>query len=139
MTKSSFIPAVFMLLTGILFTACKKEEAPSFSEQLTGNWKSQSVNIDGTDASTIFASDVNLKADGSFTLKVNYTDIFTGQPKSDDYTGNWQSDETAQVITLNFDDAPTQTWKISGFSETAMTADYSSEDGKKFKVTFKKQ
>lgn len=140
MKKSTFIPAS-LLFVALAFGACKKDnnDVQTLEEQVTGAWASQSVKIDGADATPFFASDLHLGNNGAFTLRVTSTNPFTGQTTTDEDTGNWRTDEAAQTVTLNFDNAPTQTWKIVNVTQNSMTAQYTDAENHAFEVGFAKQ
>lgn len=138
MKKSAFIPAL-MLFAALAFTACKKDDVKTLEEQATGAWASQSVRIDGADASLFFTSNLSLNDNGTFSLKVITTNPFTGQTTTTTDTGNWRTNEETQTITLNFDNSPTQEWKITTINQNSLTAQYTDLENHQYVITFAKQ
>lgn len=138
MKNSSFLSAS-LLFVALAFVACKKDTAQSLEEQVTGTWASQSVRIDDANASAFFSSSLDLQNNQSFNLRVTSTNPFTGQTTTTDNTGNWRTNESAQTVTLNFDNAPTQEWKVVDITQNSMSAQYTDADGHEYDITFAKQ
>lgn len=139
MKNSAFIPAS-LLFVALAFGACKKDnDVQTLEELVTGAWASQSVKIDGANATAFFSSDLTLNNGGAFSLRVTSTNPFTSQTTSDDDTGNWRTDEAAQTVTLNFDNAPTQTWNVTNVTQNSMTAQYTDAENHQYEIGFTRQ
>ena len=125
-----------IVLLALSFTACKKDVQKAFDEQVAANWASQSVKVDDTNVSSVYTFNIDLRDDHTFTLKTTTTNPFTQQTTTATNTGNWSADEAAQSVTLNFDNSPTQSWKISNLSDSNMTAKYTDETAHKYEIAF---
>ena len=88
-----FMPVCFaLLLVGLAFTACKKDE--TFTEQLTAEWNSTSIKIDGVaspSATTLF---LHLQTGNIFEITTNIT------PFTHPTSGSWSADEGNSKLTL---------------------------------------
>ncbi len=125
-----------ILLVALSFTACKKDVQEVFDQQIAATWLSQSVKVDASDVSSVYKFNIALREDHTFTLKTTTTNPFTQATVTNTNTGNWSSEENTQTITLNFDNAPTQTWKITNLTKTGMTAVYTNEAAQKYEIAF---
>lgn len=125
--------ALFLALS---LTACKKDVQEAFDEQISATWGSQSVKVDASDVSSVYSFNIALREDHSFTLKTTTSNPFTQETTTTTNTGNWSADESSQTVTLNFDNAPTQSWIISNLSNSGMTAKYTDEAAHKFEIAF---
>ena len=125
-----------ILFTALSFTACKKDVQEAFDEQIAATWASQNVKVDGGDVSSVYKFNIALREDHTFILTTTSTNPFTQATSTDSDTGNWSSDEAAQSVTLNFDNAPTQSWTIRNLTNSAMTARYTDETGRKLEIGF---
>ncbi len=127
-----------ILFVALSFTACKKDDQKAFDEQISATWASQSVKVDDTNVSSVYTFNIVLRADHTFTLKTSTINPLTQHTTTDTNTGNWAADESAQTVTLNFDNAPTQSWTISHLTETGMTAKYTDESTHRYEIAFAK-
>ena len=125
-----------ILLVSLSFTACKKDVQKAFDDEISSTWASQSVKVDASDVSSVYTFNIVLREDHTFTLKTTTRNPFTQATATNTNTGNWSSDEATQAVTLNFDNAPTQTWKISNLSASGMTAQYTDETAHKYEIAF---
>jgi hypothetical protein len=139
--KNSAFALALLLSMGLALTSCKKDEdtEPTFRQQVTGHWVSQSVERNGVDATSGFSSDVQLNADESFAIELNYIEPFTGQSLKTDYNGSWETTDNGPKLTLNYNNAPTQIWTISGLSDNSMTAEYTDSQGQRYEIVFTKR
>lgn len=138
MKNSAFIP-VCLLFAALAFTSCKKDDIKTLAEQAQGAWASQSVSIDNADASTFFKSNLTLNNGSGFTLKVVSTNPFTGQSTTTNDTGNWRTNEDTQTIVLNFDNSPTQEWKVTNITQDNLSAQFTDAENHKYLISFAKQ
>lgn len=106
--------AVFALLA-VIFTGCKKyEEGPSFTllskkSRLAGDWKIESVTVNGTDYTSAYNTLVgssfvmSIKKDGTYTIGGNFTDNGTWVFSSDKtqlISTSSSTGSTAQTVTI---------------------------------------
>jgi hypothetical protein len=135
MKNAAFSLCTF-LLVALSFTACQKDVQKAFDEEISATWASQSVKVDASDVSSVYTFNIALRDDHTFTLKTTTRNPFTQATTTNTNTGNWSSDEATQAVTLNFDNAPTQSWKISNLSGSGMTAQYTDETAHKYEIAF---
>jgi hypothetical protein len=139
MKKFAFALPLFGLAL-LAFTACQKEETPpTFSEQVTGRWISNSVTIDNANASALFSSNLMLNQEKTFSIQLQVTDPFTGQKSTSNHSGNWVDNDANREITLNYNDAPTQVWRITDLTDNGMKASYTDASNRRYEVGFIKQ
>lgn len=138
MKKSAFIPVIVMF-AALAFTACKKDDVKTLEDQATGTWSSQSVKIDNADATSFFNSVLTLNEGSYFNLRVVSTNPFTLQTTTTNEAGNWRTNEDKQTIVLNFDNSPTQEWKITSINQNSLTAQYSDAENHQYVIGFSKQ
>lgn len=105
---------LFTILTGFILVSCKEEQNPdsdNFKLLTTPVWTSDSLLVDGTDASTGLLD--NFEGDAKFNK--DYTGTFGN------YTGTWRfaSNETQIVITTDSLPIPLTT-KIAELNSTSL-------------------
>ncbi|MEZ4940668.1 MAG: hypothetical protein R3D58_07360 [Saprospiraceae bacterium] len=82
-----------LLLLGIAFTACKKDD-PTFSEKLTAEWNATSVKIDGVVAPVSTTMFLHLQTGNKFEITTNIA------PFTHPTSGTWSVDEANLKLTL---------------------------------------
>ncbi|MCK6692160.1 MAG: hypothetical protein L6Q97_08670 [Thermoanaerobaculia bacterium] len=88
-----FMPVfVALLLVGVAFTSCKKDE--TFTEKLTAEWNSTSIKIDGVAAPSTTTMFLHLQAGNNFEITT------TIAPFTHPTSGVWSADESNSKLTL---------------------------------------
>lgn len=88
-----FMPVIAaLLLMGVAFAACKKDE--TFTEKLTAEWNSTSIKIDGVAAPSTTTMFLHLQTGNNFEITT------TIAPFTHPTSGVWSADEANSKLTL---------------------------------------
>jgi len=83
----------FLSLVAVAFTACKKDKT-TYAEQLTAEWNSTAVKIDGVAAPSTTTMLLHLQTGDNFEITTNIT------PFTHPTSGKWSADEANAKLTL---------------------------------------
>jgi hypothetical protein len=122
-------------LLALSFVACKKDA--SFSDQVVGTWQTTNVKIGGTDVTASNTVRLTIEPSQEFDAEIT-TRPAIGSPSTTAYTGDWESDETKQEITLKYDNGETEKYDVTSITATSMKANVVVE-GVRREFVFEKQ
>lgn len=106
-------------LLALAFVACKKEA--SFSDQVVGTWQSTNVKVGGSDVTASNSVRLTIEDTQEFDAEIT-TRPAIGSPSTTAYTGDWDTDETKQEITLKYDNGDQEKYDVTSITASSMKA-----------------
>jgi len=82
-----------LFLTTLAFLACKNDD-PTFTENLTAEWNSTEIKVDGVAAPAFTTMFLHLQTGGNYEITTNIT------PFTHPTSGTWAADEANMKLTL---------------------------------------
>ncbi|MEZ4966481.1 MAG: hypothetical protein R2791_14665 [Saprospiraceae bacterium] len=137
MKKSVFSLSVLFFAV-LSFSSCKKDEI-SFEQQVTGEWHSVKVKLNGTDVTDYFMLDLDLAQDNRFDATLKVVTFPAGSSGVSHPKGEWTADDSSQQLELVYDDSgETESYEILELSDTAMRVKTTQQNGDRIDITFEK-
>ena len=127
----------FLLLSlGITFQNCKKDDAPSFKDQLVGHWESVEVKLSGANLTASNKFILHLQETREFDL--DYTTTISGAAATISSSGDWQENEEKLDVVLTYNGSGQEvTYEVVELTETQLQVEYT-QDGGRYSIKFKR-
>lgn len=123
--KKFVLATSVLLLTTMAFLSCKNDD-PTFTENLTAEWNSTQIKVDGVAAPASTTMFLHLQTGGNYEITTNVT------PFTHPTSGTWSADEATMKLTLSGN-----TWTIHHLQGSALRIG-NTVDGKEVEIDFEK-
>ncbi|MBK8555002.1 MAG: hypothetical protein IPL65_04165 [Lewinellaceae bacterium] len=117
--RNTLVSITLLLLLGIGFTACKKDQ--TYDDRLSATWTSNTVLVNGADFSSFYDLTLTLKSNKDFTLALALLNPSTGTSSTTTSAGIWEASETDATLTLTYDgSSKIEIYDIQELSDNAL-------------------